>query len=241
MPSAPAVAAPRSRRQIEHRLNPSSLRHVVFDLDGTLVDSRADLAAAVNAGLAALGYAALPEAQIVSFIGNGTGRLVARALDAASGPAAAGEEMLAFFHEYYASHLLDRTCLYAGIVELLAALQSSGVRVSVLTNKNEGHSRAILRGLALDGLVGDVIGGDTLGAFKPDPAGLHWLVQASEVPAHRTAMVGDSVVDMEVARRAAVVGLGVAWGFGASEALLAAGAEQILQRPGELQPACVLS
>jgi phosphoglycolate phosphatase len=215
------------------------LRHVVFDLDGTLVDSRADLAAAVNAGLAALGCTALPESQIVSFIGDGTARLVARALYAAAGPASAGEEVLTVFHEYYAAHLLDRTCLYAGIAELLATLQNTNVRVSVLTNKNEGHSRAILRGLAIQGLIGEVVGGDTLGVLKPAPAGLRQLIETSTLPAHATAMVGDSVVDMEVARRAGVVGLGVAWGFGPSEALKAAGAQRILQRPAELQSGSV--
>ncbi|MEO2166853.1 MAG: HAD family hydrolase, partial [bacterium] len=141
--------------------------------------------------------------------------------------------------EYYAAHLLDQTCLYAGIAELLATLQNTNVRVSVLTNKNEGHSRAILRGLAIQGLIGEVVGGDTLGVLKPAPAGLRQLIETSTLPAHATAMVGDSVVDMEVARRAGVVGLGVAWGFGSSAALKAAGAQRILQRPAELQSGSV--
>lgn len=205
--------------------------HLIFDLDGTLVDSRADLAAAVNHMLRTLGLAELPPATVCEYIGEGARMLVQRAL----GPARRErlEDGLQVFLGYYGTHLLDCTRPYDGIPETLTALTEHGVVLTVLTNKPEAMSRAILDGLGLSSHFAAVVGGDSLPVRKPDPAGIGTLLSATRTLPERTLLVGDSLVDVETARAARVAFCGVAWGLRIAD-LRAARLERLIDHPSEL-------
>jgi phosphoglycolate phosphatase len=186
-------------------------RHVCFDLDGTLVDSRADLAEAANHVLRSLGREPLPAETLWSFVGEGARRLVERALGDA--PPDLVDEALDRFMERYRAHLLDRTVPYPGVVEVLGALARRGMVLSVLSNKPEAMSRAILGGLGLADLFFAVLGGDSLPTRKPDPAGVEWLLAAAGTERQEMLLVGDSGVDVRTARAAGIDFCGVAWGL----------------------------
>jgi len=205
--------------------------HLVFDLDGTLVDSRADLVAAVNHVLGALGLPELLSRTLYGYVGDGARVLIERAL----GPAHADlvPAGLATFMEYYGAHLLDATRAYPGIVEALDALRRRGVALSVLTNKPVAMSRAILEGLGLADRFVDVVGGDSLPVRKPDPAGVEHLRRRTGTPLSRMLLVGDSVVDVRTARAAGIAFSGVSWGL-APDALRAVDVERIVESPAEL-------
>jgi phosphoglycolate phosphatase len=207
--------------------------HVVFDLDGTLVDSRADLAAAVNHVLAELGLPVIPLATVERYVGEGARVLVERALGAER--ATLVPRGLELFMDYYGAHLLDATRPYPGVPEALAALADRGVVLSVLTNKPAVMSRAIVEGLGLGARFRAVLGGDSLPVRKPDPAGLDRLRQRTGTARERMLLVGDSPVDLRTAHAGRVAFCGVAWGL-APEALRAAGAERMIERPAELVP-----
>jgi phosphoglycolate phosphatase len=189
-----------------------AVRLVVFDLDGTLVDSGRDLAAAVNATLLRLAPALAPLDldEVVSFIGSGARVLVARSL-AAAGLPEPPEDVLPLFMEEYGKRLLDTTRLYPGVVEALDALADR--RLAVLTNKPAGLSRAILQGLGVEGRFFRVYGGDDFPTRKPDPQGLRTLMADAAAGPAETALVGDSAVDVRTARAAGVRALAVDYGF----------------------------
>jgi phosphoglycolate phosphatase len=208
-----------------------AFEHVAFDLDGTLVDSRADLAAAVNYVMRRLGLPEVPPPRLYTYVGEGARVLVERAL----GPAHRDrlEEGVALFMPWYAEHLLDATRPYPGMVEALAALAERGAALSVLTNKPVAMSRAILDGLGLSARFVDVIGGDSLPTRKPDPAGLKRLRAATGTARDRMLLVGDSAIDVRTARAGGVAFCGVAWGL-APDALRAAAPERTIAHPAEL-------
>ena len=186
-------------------------RLVVFDLDGTLIDSVADLATALNETLRDLepGSLGLPLDRVRSFVGEGARRLVSRGLDAAGIPTDP-DAAVSVFMERYSHHLLDTTRFYPGVEALLRGL--AGRRLAVLTNKPGGFSRAILEGLGGAGHFFAVIGGDD-GARKPDPAGLLRLCAAVGAAPREAVLVGDSAIDVRTARAASVPMIGVSWGL----------------------------
>lgn len=184
----------------------------VFDLDGTLVDSRRDIADAANAVLVDCGYPAHTEEAIGGMVGEGAAILIARAFAAAG--AALPADALDRFLRAYDTRLLHHTRPYDGIVPLLEALQSRGT-LAVLTNKPIGPTRAILDGLGLHGFFGPrVLGGDGPHPRKPDPAGLLQLVQDSGRTPEQTMMVGDSIIDFRAAQNAGARACLVRWGLG---------------------------
>jgi phosphoglycolate phosphatase len=207
-------------------------RHVCFDLDGTLVDSRADLADTVNHVLADLGRPAMPAAVVQGFVGDGARKLVERSLGSAPS-AALVDDALARFLERYGRHLLDATKPYPGIPPLLEALRARAITLSVLTNKPEGMSRAILDGLGLGPLFLAVVGGDTLPRRKPDPAGVEHLLRLAGGERAQMLLVGDSAVDVRTARAAGTAFCGVAWGL-ALEGLRAECPDRIIADPSDL-------
>jgi phosphoglycolate phosphatase len=185
--------------------------HVAFDLDGTLIDSRADLAAATNHVLRTFGLPEIPPRSVYALVGEGARRLVERAL----GPTRSADvdEGARRFLEFYGEHLLDATVLYPGVAEALAALADAGVTLTVCSNKPEGYSRTILEGLGVMTRFRALIGGDTLPTRKPDPTGMAELVRAARTTPDRTLLVGDSYVDVATAANAGVDFCGVAWGL----------------------------
>jgi phosphoglycolate phosphatase len=192
----------------------SRIEHVIFDLDGTLVDSRADLASAVNHVRRQYGLAALEPATLHRYVGDGARALVERAMGPEHRSSWEGATELFLLH--YREHLLDETCLYPGVDRLLRAVRRSRVAMSVLTNKPEGLSRRILNGLDVDGWFMDVVGGDRLPVRKPDPAGALHLLHLTDTPPQRAVIVGDSPVDAATARASGTSFCGVTWGFNPS-------------------------
>lgn len=188
------------------------IKLVVFDLDGTLVDSSRDLAASTNALLADLGGTPLSDQVVASLVGDGAAVLVRRALER-SGLGADTPGALDRFLRHYDARLLDTTRPYQGMRDALTRLRQHH-RLAVLTNKPVRPSAEILKGLGIDGFFSDVIGGDSSYGRKPDPAGLLALVDRAGVTPPETLMVGDSPVDLATAERAGTRICLARYGFG---------------------------
>jgi phosphoglycolate phosphatase len=205
--------------------------HVAFDLDGTLADTRADLAAATNHVRRSFGLGDLPPQTIYALVGEGARRLVERAL----GPGRETDvaEGVRRFLAHYEAHLLDATRLYAGVAELLDALCDAGVVLTVLTNKPEGLSRRVLEGLGVSTRFVAIVGGDSLRTRKPDPAGLRRLAALAGTRTDRMLLVGDSAIDVATAANGAVDFCGVGWGI-APDALRATRPARIVESTGEV-------
>ena len=160
---------------------PHSIKLVIFDLDGTLIDSRLDLVHSVNAALRHIGRAELPEDVIASYVGDGAPVLIQRALGGETIDEALVRKGLEFFLSYYRAHKLDHTTVYPGIVEALAAIQNSGNgtprKMAVLSNKPVVPSRAIVEALGLGRFFTQVYGGNSFASKKPEPEGALKLLQ----------------------------------------------------------------
>jgi phosphoglycolate phosphatase len=178
------------------------MARIVFDLDGTLVESHASLASAANALLGELGRPPVSVDTCAGFVGHGVGKLVERVLEHTGGVPAALEPHLARFREIYAADPVTGTVPYPGVPAALDALAAAGHGLAVCTQKPDAPALAILRALALMPPVTGFTGGDTLGLLKPDPRMLAHA--AGQLPPGPVVMVGDSGVDAETARRAGV-------------------------------------
>jgi phosphoglycolate phosphatase len=185
---------------------------LIFDLDGTLIDSRIDLANAVNATRIHMGMEALANERVHSYVGNGAPVLIRRALGSQASEAEV-QEALEFFLEYYREHDLDYTTLYPGVKGSLDRLRAAGKRMAVLSNKPVGVSHAIVKGLGVAEHFCRVYGGNSFEFKKPDPIGIRKLMEETGIGPQRTIMVGDSSVDVETARNAGVSSCGVTYGF----------------------------
>ena len=186
---------------------------LIFDLDGTLIDSQLDLAHSVNATLVYMGKPVISHELVATYVGNGAPVLMRRAL----GPAATEEQVaqaLDFFIRYYAEHCLDNTSLYPGVRDALDRLRAhNGVQMAVLTNKPVRISNHIISGLGCGGHFFRVYGGNSFERKKPDPMGIEKLLSESGAPRESAVMVGDSSVDIRTARNANIRACGVSYGF----------------------------
>jgi phosphoglycolate phosphatase len=202
--------------QTRRAFDSHSIRLVIFDLDGTLIDSRLDLVHSVNAALRHIGRPELPDDVIASYVGDGAPILIQRALGAEAADEALVRKGLEFFLSYYREHKLDHTTVYPGIPEALAAIQTSnGVRrqLAVLTNKPVNPSRAIVDALGLGQYFWQVYGGNSFVTKKPDPEGARKLLAETGVAPAQAAIVGDSHVDVRTGRNAGLWTVGVTYGF----------------------------
>jgi phosphoglycolate phosphatase len=199
-----------------HLIPVEAVRLLVFDLDGTLIDSRQDLVNSVNAMLTYLGRPELHDDLIASYIGDGAGMLVRRALGDPN------DEMyvdaaLTYFLDYYRVHKLDYTRVYPGVMESLENLRlDAEVRVrkmAVLTNKPVKPSRAICEALGLAPYFFQIYGGNSFATKKPDPEGLNALIREAGVDPFETVMIGDSEVDVRTARSAGAWAIGCRFGL----------------------------
>ncbi len=185
---------------------------VIFDLDGTLIDSSRDLADSVNATRASLHLPPLEDATVYSYVGNGAPVLIRKAL----GPDYSDDEVqaaLLYFLGYYRDHMLDNTVLYPGVRDVLDRFLGAGITMAVLTNKPVRFSQAIIDGLGLTAHFLRVYGGNSFDQKKPHPVGIETLLVDCGVSREKTIMVGDSSVDVQTARNAQVTACGVTWGF----------------------------
>ena len=222
--------------------DPHSIKLVIFDLDGTLIDSRLDLVHSVNAALRHIGRAALPEDVIAGFVGDGAPILIQRALGGDTVDEALVRKGLEFFLSYYREHKLDHTTVYPGIAETLAAIQShtnqnraNGTprKMAVLTNKPVKPSQAIVEALGLGKFFSQVYGGNSFATKKPDPEGARKLLEESGVWAEHAVMVGDSHTDVETGRNAGMWTIGVTYGF-APRTLADASPDVLVDQPQEV-------
>jgi phosphoglycolate phosphatase len=201
----------------------------LFDLDGTLIDSRADLTRSINLALTRMRLQTLPDPCIADFVGNGVSRLVERTLHASVGRKPESDEIqdgILLFLEEYGKHLLDQTRLYPNVMEGLDRL--AWARFAVVSNKPEAFSRQVLDGLGIGHRFDIVLGGDSVQKCKPDPEALLKAMDFCKLPVAETAMVGDSAVDIEAGKAAGVVTCGVLGGFRPREEIFAAGCDVIV-------------
>jgi phosphoglycolate phosphatase len=214
---------------------PCPCRLFLFDLDGTLIDSRTDIAASLNLALAGLNLPPLPESHIIRFVGNGVRKLIEKSLHEMTGREPDSAEIqkgIVLFREEYARHLLDNTCLRPGATEALDRL--SWARFAVVSNKPEIYSRRILEGLGVANRFCTILGGDSTPYQKPHPGPLLKAIESCMGVPSETAMIGDSAVDIEAGKAAGVATCGVMGGFRPDAELQAAGCDLIIMSLLEL-------
>jgi phosphoglycolate phosphatase len=184
---------------------------LIFDLDGTLIDSKRDLADSVNATRAWKGLGPLEDEIVSSYVGSGAPVLIRRALPDSSD--AELEQALRYFLDYYREHMLDATTLYPGVREALDRLHGAGIPMAILTNKPVGFSERLVQRIGLGTHFFRIYGGNSFEEKKPHPKGIELLVAEIGAGRERTVMIGDSSVDVRTARNAGVKACGVSWGF----------------------------
>lgn len=207
---------------------------MIFDLDGTLLDTLGDLAAAGERVCAARGWPLHPADAYRYFVGNGIPKLVERIAPPEHRDPATLAAALAQFKAEYAAHMLDRTRPYPGIPDLLAALAADGVQMAVYSNKNDEFAKDIIAHYFAGVPFAAVHGARPGVPAKPDPQGLLALLTKLDAQPARTLFVGDSDVDVHTAHNAGLVCCGVLWGFRGRQELAAAGAEYLAADEGEL-------
>jgi phosphoglycolate phosphatase len=217
--------------------DPHSIQLVIFDLDGTLIDSRLDLVHSVNAAIRHIGRAELPDEVIASYVGDGAPILIQRALGGEQVDEAIVRKGLEFFLAYYREHKLDHTTVYPGIAEALATIQSSSNgalrKLAVLSNKPVNPSRAIVEALGLGRFFAQVYGGNSFSTKKPDPEGARRLIEEIGVRPEQTVIVGDSHTDIKTGRNAGLWTIAVTYGF-APQTLDEAKPDVTVDHPQEL-------
>lgn len=209
-------------------------QYVIFDLDGTLLDTIADLADATNYALEQLGYTTHPITAYNYMVGNGVTKLLERALPEDMRTTRMVEAMRCHFLEYYDVHCTDRTTIYPGISDLLDELAARGIATAVTSNK---YQRAVTH--LISHFFGQLPWAAILGhqenvPVKPDPSIVFMALNAHPTPKDNVLYVGDSAVDMETAQRAGVESVGVSWGFRTRSELSGAGADHVVDSPDDI-------
>ncbi len=221
--------------RFHRKFDPSQIKLLIFDLDGTLIDSSLDLVHSINAMLRHFKRPELPGELVASYVGDGAPMLVRRAL---GDPKDEGflKEALEYFLGYYRVHKLDHTHVYDGIKESLTAIHNSnGVRrrMAVLSNKPVNPSRAIVEALGLGDFFVHVYGGNSFPTKKPDPEGVRKLLGETKTGAHDAVIIGDSSIDVITGRNAGTWTCGVTYGF-APHTLCEAPPDVVIEKPVEL-------
>lgn len=208
------------------------IKTIIFDLDGTLLDTLGDLGDAVNAALQEKGYPMRTDDEIRNFVGNGVATLMRRAVPEGTAQDTV-ETCLARFRAHYDKHMMNRTAPYAGIPALLQELKAKGIVMGVLSNKYDPAAKA-LTAHYFPGDITQTFGERTGVARKPDPAAVLEMLQILGAERETTLYVGDSDVDMQTAGNARLFAVGVTWGFRSREALEAAGADALVDHPSDI-------
>jgi phosphoglycolate phosphatase len=225
--------------RINRHFDARAIRFLIFDLDGTLIDSRLDLIHSINAMLRHCARPELPGDVIAAYVGDGAPMLVRRALGDPEDEVFV-QRALEFFLSYYREHKLDHTHVYAGIPGALASIRDGGNahprKMAVLSNKPVGPSRAIIEALGLGEFFSHVYGGNSFSTKKPDPAGAQTLLKEVGYGPKETVIVGDSSNDVLTGRNAGLWTCGVTYGF-APQTLELTPPDVVVDSPGELAEA----
>jgi phosphoglycolate phosphatase len=199
--------------QTNRAITADRLKLLIWDLDGTLIDSELDLAHSINAMLRHLGHDELPVEVVGSYVGDGAPMLVRRSLGDPDDEAYV-QSALEYFLQYYREHILEHTYVYPGVMETLEAVRSrSAMKMAVLTNKPIGPSRAICEALGLAPFMSQIYGGNSFPTKKPDPHGARVLLAEHDCNPHEAVMIGDSQYDVLTANHAGMFSVGVTYGF----------------------------
>ena len=209
----------------------TSFSLIVFDLDGTLVDTAEDIAVALNATLLEAGFSTLPTAEVIGYVGDGAARLLQRALPPING--ADLPKLVQQFKTHYAANVCVHSRLYPGVSELLARLAAT-TPLAVVTNKPGELARALFQALGIAGLFRNIIGEGDGFPRKPAPDSIRWLLEQHHLVPGQALLVGDGLPDLQVG---AAVGCPVAaagWGYTQRQSLADAGATYFLETPADL-------
>lgn len=210
----------------------SRFKAVLFDLDGTLVNSLGDLSGGVNRVLSEKGYPVHSKEEFRYFVGDGIPKMIERALPENAREESIISECVRLFLDYYSRHFADSTYLYPGIGELLAVLRENGLKIAVVSNKAQEMADIVAEKIV--GPVDTVIGKRDGLPSKPDPAALLLAAETLGADCGECAFLGDSGMDMTAACRAGMLPVGVLWGFRTAEELKSCGAQALISRPDEL-------
>jgi phosphoglycolate phosphatase len=210
---------------------PHPIQLVIFDLDGTLIDSRLDVTDAINHALVKLGHAALPRETLYRFMGDGIQRSIERILGAQASDLL--EQAIQIYRSHYSRHLLDHTVLYPHVEETLAAFGHK--KKAVVSNKRQEPSVAILEGLRVSHHFDMILGGDQVQEKKPAPEAILRTLNQLEVAPKQAIMIGDSPEDTQAGRTAGLITCGVTYGFHPKERLLAARPDYLIDSLQQLQ------
>lgn len=202
----------------------ANIKAIAFDLDGTLIDSVPDLAAATNATLVEFNLPPVSEDLVRSWVGNGAQILMQRALSFVCTQAQDSQEIqvkleqtMPRFMHHYGEHLQQHSLLYSDVLAVLQQLKQAGYKLAVVTNKPYRFTIPLLHSFGLDGLFSDVLGGDSLAKMKPDPMPLQHLLAKWQVSSSQFLMVGDSKNDILAAKAANVMSIGLTYGYNYGE------------------------
>lgn len=204
---------------------------IIFDLDGTLVNSLEGLARAMNNVLTRFGYPRHETEAYRYFIGRGIKKLVLRALPEEHRDEGTVAECLAFMREEYQKHWADNMYLYEGIPGLLDELTRLGVKLAILTNKPDNYTELIVQRFLSDWNFAEVIGAREDLPKKPDPTGANLIARKLNIPPENLLYLGDTAVDMETANKAGMFAVGALWGFRSAGELKSAGAKALIKHP----------
>lgn len=207
---------------------------VIFDLDGTLINSIADLAAATNYALGHLGFPQHTVATYQHLVGSGVTKLLERALPEDSRSNRIIEAMRRLFKEYYSEHISDETTVYPGIAELLTELNARNINVAVTSNKYQEAVTDLVEHFFPDIKWAAVLGHQDGMPVKPDPSIVFTALNICPTPKNQVLYVGDSGIDMETARRACIESCGVTWGFRPRHELVQNYADHIVSNPDDI-------
>jgi phosphoglycolate phosphatase len=197
-----------------------SITTVLFDLDGTLVDSLEDLTDAVNHVRTSFSLPLLTVSGVCEMVGKGAANLIQQVLPSSSNQER--ERALQLFIDFNTEHIVDKSFFYPGVVEMLTQLHAAGITMAVISNKHESLSRLILHALGIHDLFDNISGGDTFSEKKPSPLPLLSVMELLGSSPEQSCMVGDSINDIEAGNAAGITTIGCRWGYGTAEELYSA-------------------